>query len=167
MDSKNYYFHDKDGLIEALVAASDKTEGFGTLQKALDDFLDADVSHAAVNSKRAQSVAQILMRTDVQEMAVVTYYLSHPLEVATNSLLQRSSDQSELHIQLEFKSDGVGNCSHAQDFFLRYVDGSWGTSLVRDYVNLLDSGIQHMMYITNASLTSTMVEYFFKNANQP
>lgn len=151
--------------IEALVDSADKADGFGALQQALDAFLNNDASYSAVNSKRAQSVTQMLTRPDVKEMAFMTYALSHPLEGCTNALLHNASQQSDMQMQMEFMGSSFKDFPHIQKFFLDYVNGSFGTALVSSYVKLLDSGLQTMMYCLGGQLCKEETAmHFFKNA---
>ena len=162
---------ENESLVNTLVSLCERSDRssdrMGALQKALDEFLDADVSHAAVNSKRAHSVIQMLTRPDIQDMAVLIYTLSHTLEVAMNNLLDRSSKQSELHMQMEFQNNSLRSFSHLEESFLRFVDGSFGASLVLGYVKLLDGGVKRMMYLTNSSFTAEHVTFFFRQTIQP
>jgi len=171
LDRKKLESTNSEGLVNTLAdlcdRSSDSSDKMGALQKALDEFLDSDVSHAAVNSKRANSVMQMLTKPDIHEMAVITYTLSHALESAINGLLDRSSKMSELHMKMQFQNHSLRSFSHLEDSFLRFVDGSFGSSLVLHYVKLLDGGLKHMMYLTNSFFSAEHVTFFFRHVTQP
>lgn len=163
----------KEDSILSAIHASEQAREVGAHQRALDELLDADPSWAAINSRRARSVQEVLTKPDIQDVAIIIFFLCHNLEEATNQLLKRSADQSDFYFRLEFMTEtltldgSTGPAAELEQFFLHYCNGGWGTSLLASYGRLLDAGVHHMMYLTGTYFMENRLQHFFRHVFRP
>ena len=107
----------------------------------MEELLQREASYAEQNAKRFRLVGEAFRQKGFEVIVNIVDLLVAPLDTAMNRLLKRTSTLKALRFWHQSCDKTVWELkTESRTFFLSYQDGSFGTSILRDFSNLMQTG---------------------------
>ena len=144
-------------VVDALL----QTDG-SSVDQALNDLLENDLSYSVQNSVRRRKVVDEVKKGEFSQSAIMIDTVVSALEYASNSLFKRTSILTRLSMLGSLHPEYMNMATKSMESFLNIVSGAFGANLVHRTALLLDDGLQETIEMGGLVPTPERLTLFFR-----